>query len=128
MKSSIFITLYLIVLQASAQNSSVLKGHFSFAKETEVRLMGFVGTKDTLLAQSKTDALGDFQLYYPKKYTGAATLQVKEMTNLIVLLNTENFEISWADLNDFTGVRFSNSKENEAFQQAFEINMDAQKN
>lgn len=127
MKSSIFITLYLIVLQASAQNSSVLKGHFSFAKETEVRLMGFVGTKDTLLAQSKTDALGDFQLYYPKKYTGAATLQVKEMTNLIVLLNTENFEISWADLNDFTGVRFSNSKENEAFQQAFEINMDAQK-
>lgn len=127
MKSSIFITLYFIVLQASAQNSSLLKGHFSFAKETEVRLMGFVGTKDTLLAQSKTDALGDFQLYYPKKYKGAATLQVKEITNLIVLLNTENFEITWADFNDFTGVHFSNSKENEGFQQAFEINMDAQK-
>lgn len=127
MKKYIFIVLCFLVLQASAQNSSVLIGHFSFAKETEVRLLGFVGTKDTLLAQSKTDDLGDFQLYFPKKYTGAATLQVKEMTNLIVLLNTENFEITWSDFNDFTGVRFSNSKENEAFQQAFEINMDAQK-
>jgi hypothetical protein len=35
-----------------------LKGSFSAAKETEIRLMGCIGTKDSLLAQTKTDALG----------------------------------------------------------------------
>jgi hypothetical protein len=97
MKSSVLIVLYSIVLQASAQNSNILKGSFSAAKETEIRLMGFIGTKDTLLAQTKTDASGNFQLNYPKEYIGAANLQVKEMTSLIVLLNNENFEITWSD-------------------------------
>lgn len=49
------------------------------------------------------------------------------MTNLIVLLNNENLEITWADFRDFTGVQFNNSKENLAFQEAYTINMDAQK-
>ena len=126
-EKKIFIILYFAVLQASAQNSSVLKGHFSFAKETEIRLMGFIGVKDTLLAQTKTDALGNFLLHYPKKHKGAATLQIKETTSLIVLLNNENFEITWADFKDFAALQFTNSKENEVFQQAFAINTDVQK-
>ena len=127
MKKYSFIVLYFIVLQAAAQNSNLLKGSFTAAKEKEIRLMGFLGTKDTLLAQTKTDALGNFLLDYPKKYTGAATLQVKETTSLIVLLNNENFEITWADFKDFSALQFTNSTENEAFQQAYAINMDAQK-
>lgn len=127
MKKYIFIVLYFIVLQASTQNSNALKGSFSAAKETEIRLMGYTGTKDSLLAQTKTDALGNFKFDYPKKYTGAATLQVKEFTNLIVLLNKENFKITWADFKDFSALQFTNSTENEAFQQAYTINMDAQK-
>jgi hypothetical protein len=43
MKKYSFIVLYFIVLQASAQNSALLKGSFSAAKETEIRLMGFLG-------------------------------------------------------------------------------------
>jgi thiol-disulfide isomerase/thioredoxin len=127
MKKIIFIVIYFIVLQASAQNSAVIKGSFSAAKETEIRLMGFIGTKDTLLAQTKTDALGNFLLQYPKKYKGAASLQVKETTNLIVLLNNENVEISWSNFKDFSVLQFTNSQENQAFQQAYTINMDAQK-
>jgi hypothetical protein len=127
MKKNSIILLYFIVLQASAQNSALLKGRFSGAKEIEIRLMGFIGTKDTLLAQTKTDASGNFQLNYPKEYIGAANLQVKEMTSLIVLLNNENFEITWANFKDFTGVQFTKSKENEVFQDAYTINMDAQK-
>ena len=127
MKKYSFIVLFFIVLEASAQNSVVLKGSFTAAKETEIRLMGFIGTQDTVLAQTKTDALGNFLLYYPKKYKGAASLQVKEMTNLIVLLNNENVEIAWSNFKDFSDLKFTNSKENEAFQQAYTINMDAQK-
>ena len=62
MKKYSFIVLFFIVLQASAQNSYVLKGSFSTAKETEIRLMGFIGTQVTLLAQTKTDASGNFLL------------------------------------------------------------------
>jgi hypothetical protein len=58
MKKNSLILLYFNDLQASAQNSNLLKGGFSAAKETEIRLMGFIGTKNTLLAQTKTDALG----------------------------------------------------------------------
>lgn len=43
MKKIIFIVLYFIVLQAAAQYKAVLKGSFSAAKETEIRLMGFLG-------------------------------------------------------------------------------------
>jgi hypothetical protein len=83
--------------------------------------MGFIGTKDTLLAQTKTDASGNFQLNYPKRYKGAANLQVKEMTSLIVMLNNENFEITWADFKDFTGVQFTNSKENKTQVEAIDL-------
>lgn len=127
MKKSIVILIYFAVLHASAQNNNVIKGNFSTAKETEIRLMGFLGTKDTLLAQSITDASGKFQLQYQKKYNGAASLQVKETTNLIVLLNNENFEITWPDFKDFNSVKFTNSKENESFQQAYTLNTDVQK-
>ena len=41
MKKIIFIVLCFIVLQAAAQNSAVLKGSFSAAKETEIRLNTF---------------------------------------------------------------------------------------
>jgi hypothetical protein len=50
--------LHFVVLQTSAQNSNVLKGSFSVAKEKEIRSMPYTGTKGTLLAQTKTDALG----------------------------------------------------------------------
>jgi thiol-disulfide isomerase/thioredoxin len=127
MKRSILVLFSFIVLQASTQNSAVLRGSFPAAKEKEIRLMGFVGTQDTLFAQTITDTSGNFALHYPKKYKGAAILQVKEMTNLIVLINNENFEITWSNFKDFNGVQFTNSMENQVFQEAFTINMDAQK-
>jgi hypothetical protein len=34
--------------------------------------MGYTGTKDTLVAQTNTDASGNFLLDYPKKYNGTA--------------------------------------------------------
>lgn len=112
---------------AFAQNSYQIKGSFLGAKEKEIRVMGFTGTKDTLLSQTVTDALGNFTLSYGKSYSGAANIQVKELSNLIVLLNKENVSITWADFKDFNSVQFSNSKENAVFQKAFQINLESQK-
>jgi hypothetical protein len=44
MKKYIFILLYFIILQASAQNRNLLKGSFSAAKETEIPLLAQVST------------------------------------------------------------------------------------
>lgn len=124
-----FLQFYFILFCSTvvAQNNFQIKGNFLDAKEKEIRLMGFMGTKDTLLSQTKTDNLGNFILSYPKKYIGAATIQVKEVTNLIVLLNNENFNITWFDFKDFNSVQFKDTKENEWFQQAFAINIAVQK-
>ena len=127
MKKSIFILLYFIGLNSLAQTTFTINGNFSDAKEKEIRLLGYVGTKDTLLNQTKTDPLGNFILCYPKKYIGAAVIQVKEKTSLIVLLNRENFSLTWTDFKDFNSVKFINSKENQWFQQAYTINLAAQK-
>ena len=109
------------------QSNYQIKGVFEDAKDSEIRLMGFAGTKDTLLSQSKTDGLGNFILSYTKNYRGAATIQVKDLSNLIVLLNKENMKISWADFKDFNTLKFSNTKENAWFQEAIQINIATQK-
>lgn len=129
MRKFIVNTIVLLALAdgAFAQSSYQIKGSFLGAKEKEIRLMGFTGTKDSLLSQSVTDASGNFTLKYPKNYSGAATIQVKELSNLIVLLNKENIGITWADFKDFNGVQFTATKENEVFQKAFQINLEAQK-
>jgi hypothetical protein len=121
------IVYFLFIVQSTfAQTSNKIEGTFANAKEKEIRLMGFWGTKDTLFSQTKTDASGNFILSYPKKYIGAATIQVKEITNLIVLLNNENFNINWSDFKDFDRVQFKNTKENEWFQKAYAINLEVQ--
>ncbi|WP_396147510.1 TlpA family protein disulfide reductase [Flavobacterium sp.] len=119
------IVYFLCIVQSTfAQTSNKIEGTFANAKEKEIRLMGFWGTKDTLFSQTKTDASGNFILSYPKKYIGAATIQVKEITNLIVLLNNENFNINWSDFKDFDRVQFKNTKDNEWFQKAYAINLE----
>jgi hypothetical protein len=69
------IVYFLCIVQSTfAQTSNKIEGIFANAKEKEIRLMGFWGTKDTLFSQTKTDASGNFILSYPKKYIGAATI------------------------------------------------------
>lgn len=129
MKKSIVSAVCMLAIAggAWAQASCQITGRFLGAKEKEIRLMGFVGTKDTLLSQTITDSLGACILRYPASYRGAAAIQIKELSNLIVLLNKENMGINWADFSDFDGVQFSTSKENDIFQKAFQINLEAQK-
>jgi len=119
--------LLLLVSTALAQNNAQIKGTFATASNKEIRITAFLGTKDTLLSQTTTDNTGHFSLSYPKHYVGAATIQVKETTSLIVLLNKENFEITWANFKDFDSVQFTNSKENEWFQKAYTLNLEVQK-
>jgi thiol-disulfide isomerase/thioredoxin len=126
-KKTINIFFLLLVTIASAQLSLKIEGKFAGATQKGIRLMGHSGTRDTLLSQSSTDNKGNFTLTYPKNYSGAASIEVKDMTSIIVLLNNEFFQLSWPDLNNFETLQFTNSQENEWFRKANLINTQSQK-
>lgn len=109
----------------SSQEYSI-KGSFPQAKQKELQLVGYNGFKDTLLFKTITDNEGNFLLHYPKKYKGAALLQIKEMSSLIVLLNQENFELQWQELQDFKNLKIINSPENSNFAKGIEIYQDTE--
>lgn len=114
--------LFLCMQTINAQKTYLITGKLPTEKELEIRVMGYNIIKDTLLGQTKTDLNGNFTINYPKNYIGAATFQIKDGTSFILLLNNENFNFEWSDFKDFNTLKFKNSKENDYFKEAFDIN------
>lgn len=127
MKRILFVLLSFGVLLSWSQTPSTISGTISNAIQKDIRLIGFNGINDTLFSETITNASGHFVLSHPENYRGASLLQIKEVSSVALLLNHESFSLQWNDLKDFTGLRFSNSKENEWFQQAYLVNNEAQK-
>ena len=98
-----------------AQSSCRISGVFPQVALKEVALKGFGFEKDSVLATVKTDAKGAFVLKYPSGYTGAALLEIKDVKSVIVLLNKENFQMQWDNLEEFKTLTFHKSPENDAF-------------
>jgi thiol-disulfide isomerase/thioredoxin len=73
------------------------------------------------LDKTLTDTSGKFSLKYPQGYTGAAILQVKDSQSVILLLNNENFDVEWKNLNSYQDIKFAGSQENTAFAQGLEV-------
>jgi peroxiredoxin len=91
---------------------STIVGHVPQAVDKEIVLRGFNFEGDNQLGKAKTDAQGKFSMVYPSSYVGAALLEIKDVKSIIVLLNKENFEIKWGNLEDFASLTFMNSPEN----------------
>ena len=105
----------LITLITQSLTAQTIQGNFPQAKNTEIVVNSFNGFKEKELAKTTTDSLGNFSVAYPKNYKGAALLQIKNSKSLIVLLNNENFNIQWENLQDFKTLKFTNSIENDFF-------------
>ncbi len=120
---NILILLLLLTIKVNAQT---IQGVFPQLKNNELVLKGYDGFAETALAQTTSDSLGNFTLNYPKNYIGAAMLQPKGANGLIVLLNQENFQMQWNDLQDFKTLQFTNSPENEAFAQIIALNQEVE--
>ncbi|WP_396171070.1 TlpA family protein disulfide reductase [Flavobacterium sp.] len=86
----------------------------------EVRLKAFSFADGAVLASATADEKGVFSLDY-SNYTGAALLEIRDSKSVIVLLNQENFEIQWDNLEDFKSLKFINSTENNAFLKGINI-------
>ena len=106
--------------------SQTIQGTFPQAKNTKIVLKGFEGFTEKELTKTTTDSLGNFTLVYPKTYQGAALLQIQNASSVIVLLNHENFEMRWQNLQDFTTLKFINSPENDAFAKGNTIDQEAE--
>lgn len=102
-----------------AQNHTI-KGTMLQATNKEIALKGFTFKGDTLLATTKTNDKGIFEIKYPSKYIGAAVLDIKDVKSVIVLLNEENFEMNWTNLEEFSTLKFIYSPENDAFANGIE--------
>jgi thiol-disulfide isomerase/thioredoxin len=116
----------LFLLGAFLTKAQTIQGIFPQLKNRELVVKGFDGFEETELAKTTSDSLGNFTLYYPKSYTGAALLQPKGASSLIVLLNNENFQMQWNELQDFKTLQFKNSPENEAFAKSIDISQEAE--
>lgn len=107
--------LLLLTTTAIAQSKFTINGHFNTVANTEVTLKGFTEKEDLQFDKSVTDDNGNFTLTYPSDYIGAALIEIAKGKKIIVLLNHENFEIQWNDLNTVKSLKFINSIENNAF-------------
>lgn len=87
-------------------------GHVPGAVDKEIVLSGFKAKGNNTLGKAKTDAQGKFSLVYPAGYVGAALLEIKEAKSIILMLNKENFEMKWGNLDDFSSLIFEHSPEN----------------
>jgi len=117
-----YILLFFLMCNAViAQQSFTVKGIFPQALQKEVLLKGFTILGDSLLSKTISNAKGEFKLSYPASYFGAAILEVKDTKSVIVLLNRENFEMQWDNLEDFSTLKFVHSPENVAFGSGMEL-------
>jgi thiol-disulfide isomerase/thioredoxin len=119
-------TAVLLLLISYYSFAQTIQGTFPQLKNNEIVLKGYDGFVEKELAQTISDSLGNFILNCPKNYIGAAMLQPKGVNSLIILLNHENFQMQWNDLQDFKTLQFTNSPENEAFAQVITLNQETE--
>lgn len=127
MKSIKITFLFLLLVHFSnAQTTYTIKGFFPQASNKELVLKAFTMLGDSLLSKTTADAFGKFEINYPVKYRGAALLEIKESKSVIVLLNKENLEINWDNLEDFNSLTYKDSPENNAFKKGIAITLKAE--
>lgn len=110
----------------SYSQANFINGNIGRFNNREVRLVGFCVTKDTVLSKCMSDGNGKFVLSYPKSYSGAALVQIKEGPSIIALLNNEDFSINWNNTSDSNDLQFINSKENQLFVEGCKTNLKSQ--
>ncbi len=111
---------------SNAQNDFAIKGIIPQAKNKELLLKGFTMMGDSLLNKTFADDNGNFTITYPDSYVGAAVLEIRESKSIIVLLNHENFEMKWTDLEALESLKFNNSIENNAFSEGVILSQQSQ--
>lgn len=104
MKSIFFLFFFMFVTLKSA--SQTITGFFPQAVNKEISLLLYNGLTTLEPIKTKTDNSGNFKLNFTKKNIGTALLQINNASSVIILLNQENFEMEWENLQDYNTLNF----------------------
>lgn len=119
-----FFLSFLFINSVFAQNKYEMKGKLVQYPHTAVRLMGFSAFDELLLSTCITDSAGCFSLRYPADYRGAAILRFDQSKSINLLLDRENFSLTWSAVEDLNTLTINHSIENEIFKRGSLLNVD----
>lgn len=97
------------------QKTYTIDAHIPESANSLIILKGNTIYGDTLVTSAIADSQGFFNLKYSCDKPCAALLEVTGQKSVILLLNKENFELYWNNVDDYESLKFINSPENEAF-------------
>ncbi|WP_309642578.1 thioredoxin family protein [Flavobacterium sp.] len=118
--------LLLLTTVTVAQTKFTIKGHFNATANKEITLKGFTAQESFPLDKTTTDSNGNFAITYSADYIGAALLEITKGKKVIVLLNHENYELQWDDMNTSKSMKFINSPENSTFDKGLTLYQNTQ--
>jgi thiol-disulfide isomerase/thioredoxin len=111
------LSFYLLVVHTLvfSQHSYSIQGHFPHFPNSKYELKGFSGFQQITLSTSESKDDGKFVLNYPSEYCGVAHLYMNGAYQNLFLLNKENINVFWKDLNNKDGLQIQGCKEYDTF-------------
>ncbi len=110
----------------SSQSVYTIQCHVPASSGNDMELRGMYGSQEFVLSKAKSDAAGNFTLTYPADYIGEARIYMNGAYQNLLLLNKENMNIRWDDMNQRDQMHIEGSKENEAFLKGMKIFQDCE--
>jgi len=97
--------------------AQTISGNLSLLQNKPIRLEGFNGLKSYPIANTLTDAGGNFKLNYTKADYGVGYLIGQDEKPLFVILSGENIELKGTALTDKQSTQITSGQENKWFEQ-----------
>lgn len=110
------IKLLIILLITSIYSFGQLSGSLKSHADQQIRLLGYYGFETIEIAKSDIDDSGNFTLLY-KDYKGIGYLETSDKSQMFLVINEPQINITGTHLNQRDSVSFTNSYENKNFNQ-----------
>lgn len=113
--NSIWMCFFILVF-AHESFSQELSGNIKYQANQEIKLLGYNGFETIILSKGTIDKNGDFSLSF-KDYNGMGYLETSDKSQLFLVLNEPHIKISGTHLKEVDSIVFTNSLENQLFNQ-----------
>src|SRR5690554_180604 len=110
------LTYAILILSCFNLSAQEISGILSKQTNKEIILVGYNGFETIQLAKSSIDSQGNFNLKY-NDYKGMGYLEASDNSMLFIVLNEPQINITGTHLKEHENIRFTNSKENQLFNQ-----------
>ena len=116
LKQTLLVVASMLFIAATAF-AQTISGNLSRLANQEIKLHGFNGLNNYLIASSTIDAVGNFELNYAKSDIGVGYLISADNKPLFVILSGENMELKGEALSLPESMHITKGQENQWFEQ-----------